>query len=175
MLHLVLAALRFAVFANFANHSGQFGHIRRIGCRHLPQRSARSDRVLHRFCAGGQLLVTLSEEDQTMRDTRFTRVDAPGGISDEIAVLTRHSRVVVMFMFGCRRRSVGSQCGARSGDPSPSRSNHFEKLASIHGDLPGEIGAAIMSHGMSRQQRFSGDTPVMLEVDYPLLPLPYPP
>ena len=43
--------------------------------------------------------------------------------------------MIVMFVFGRRWRNVGSLCRARSGDPS--RGNHFEKLASIHGALPG--------------------------------------
>ena len=68
-----------------------------------------------------------------MRDTGFTGVDTPGGVSDEIAVFT-HRRVIVMFVFGRSWRNVGGQCCARSGDPS--RSNHFEKFASIHGYPP---------------------------------------
>jgi hypothetical protein len=134
MFLLVLAALRFAVLANVANDSGQFGYVRRIGCCHLPQRSARRNRVLYRSCASSQLLVTLSEQDQTMGDTGFARVHAPCGVRDEIAVFA-HRRMIVMFVFGRRWRNFGSLRCARGGDPS--RGNHFEKLASIHGDLPG--------------------------------------
>jgi len=43
--------------------------------------------------------------------------------------------MIVMLVFGRSRRNVGSLRCASSGDPS--RSNHFEKLASICGDLSG--------------------------------------
>ncbi len=43
--------------------------------------------------------------------------------------------MIVIFVFARRWRNVGSLRCARSSDPS--RSNHFEKLPSIHGDLSG--------------------------------------
>jgi hypothetical protein len=134
MLLFMLATFRFAVCANIANDRGEFRDMRGIGRRHLPQRSTRRDSVLDRFGARRQLLFTLTEQNQTMRDTRFTGVDAPRGVSDEITIFT-HRRMIVMLVFGRSWRNVGSQRRARSRDPR--HRNHFEKLASIHGDLPG--------------------------------------
>jgi hypothetical protein len=97
----MLATLRFAVVTNIADDRGEFRHMRRIGRRHLTQRSARSDDVFYSLRASRQLPLAITQQRYTVSQAGLTLIYAMRRGRHQIAIFA-HRRVVAVRVFYSR-------------------------------------------------------------------------